>query len=91
VFCVAPAAGLFFAPTRIPATLTIAAVVWAYRLMSRHSGISTGNAIFFPFGALVFIFTLLRSMLLTLKRGGVIWRGTFYPLTLLRKNAAPLF
>jgi len=91
VFCVAPAAGLFFAPTRIPATLTIAAVVWAYWLMSRHSGISTGNALFFPFGALVFIFTLLRSMLLTLKRGGVIWRGTFYPLTVLRKNAAPLF
>jgi GT2 family glycosyltransferase len=91
VFCVAPAAGLFFAPTRIPATLTIAAVVWAYWLMSRHSGISTGNALFFPFGALVFIFSLLRSMLLTLKRGGVIWRGTFYPLTVLRKNAAPLF
>jgi glycosyltransferase involved in cell wall biosynthesis len=91
VFCVAPAAGLFFTPTRIPATLTIAAVVWAYWLMSRHSGISTANALFFPFGALVFIFTLLRSMLLTLKRGGVIWRGTFYPLPLLRKNAAPLF
>jgi glycosyltransferase involved in cell wall biosynthesis len=91
VFCVAPVAGLFFTPTRIPTALTIAAVVWAYRLMSRHSGISTGYALFFPFGALVFVFTLLRSMLLTLKRGGVIWRGTFYPLTVLRKNAAPLF
>jgi glycosyltransferase involved in cell wall biosynthesis len=91
VFCVAPVAGLFFTPTRIPTMLTIAAVVWAYRLMSRHSGISTGYALFFPFGALVFVFTLLRSMLLTLKRGGVIWRGTFYPLTVLRKNAAPLF
>ncbi|MCU1248607.1 MAG: glycosyl transferase family 2 [Edaphobacter sp.] len=91
VFCVAPAAGLFFTPTRIPATLTIAAVVWAYGLMSRHSGISTGYALFFPFGALVFIFTLLRSMLMTLKRGGVMWRGTFYPLAELRKNAAALF
>jgi glycosyltransferase involved in cell wall biosynthesis len=91
VFCVAPVVGLFFTPTRIPTALTIAAVVWAYRLMSRHSGISTGYALFFPFGALVFVFTLLRSMLLTLKRGGVIWRGTFYPLTVLRKNAAPLF
>jgi glycosyltransferase involved in cell wall biosynthesis len=91
VFCVAPAAGLFLTPTRIPATLTIAAVVWAYRLMSRHSGISTGYALFFPIGALVFVFTLLRSMLVILKRGGVIWRGTFYPLAELRKNAAPLF
>ena len=59
--------------------------------MSRHSRISTWNALFFPFGALVFVFTLLRSTLITLKRGGVIWRGTFYPLAELRKNAAPLF
>jgi hypothetical protein len=75
----------------MPAIFTFAAAVWAYWLMSRHSGISTWNALFFPFAALVFVFTLLRSMLITLKRGGVIWRGTFYPLVELRKNAAPLF
>ena len=40
---------------------------------------------------LIFIFTLLRSMITTLKQGGVIWRGTFYPLAELRRNAAPLF
>ena len=91
VFCVAPAAGLFFTPARLPAILTLAAVVWAYRLMSPHSGISTGYALFFPFAALVFVFALLRSTLVTLKRGGVVWRGTFYPLAELRKNAAPLF
>jgi glycosyltransferase involved in cell wall biosynthesis len=91
VFCVAPAAGLFFAPARMPTIFTFSAVIWAYWLMSRHSGISTWNALFFPFSALVFVFTLLRSMLITLKRGGVIWRGTFYPLAELRKNAAPLF
>jgi glycosyltransferase involved in cell wall biosynthesis len=91
VFCVAPAAGLFLTLTRFPALLTVAAVVWAYRLMSRHSGISAGYALFFPLGALVFVFTLLRSMLVTLNQGGVVWRGTFYPLAELRKNAAPLF
>ena len=91
VFCVAPAVGLFFAPTRVPAIFTLAAVAYAYRLLSRHSGISTWNALFFPVSALVFAFALLRSMLLTLKQGGVIWRGTFYSLAELRKNAAPLF
>jgi hypothetical protein len=91
IFCVAPAAALFFPPTRLPAIVTLAAVVWAYRLMSRHSGISTPYALFFPLGALVFVFTLLRSMLITLKRGGVLWRGTFYPLAELRRNVAPLF
>ena len=90
-FCVAPAIGLFFNTTRIPSALALAAVACAYRLLSRHSGISTWNVLFFPFSALIFIFTLLRSMFLTLKQGGVIWRGTFYSLTELRKNAAPLF
>jgi glycosyltransferase involved in cell wall biosynthesis len=90
-FCVAPAAALFFASTRVPAILIFAAVAYGYRLLGRHSGISTWNALFFPFSAMVFVFTLLRSMLLTLKQGGIIWRGTFYSLAELRKNAAPLF
>ncbi len=90
IFCVAPAAGLFFDPTRLPAIFTLAAVVLAYWLMGRHSRISTWNTLFFPLGALVFVFTLLQSMFITLKRGGVIWRGTFYPLAELRKDAATL-
>ena len=90
-FCVAPAAGLFWAPTRIPSIVTIAAVAWAYRLMNRPSGLSSWNVLAFPFSALTFVFTLLRSMLTTLRQGGVVWRGTFYPLAELRKNAAPLF
>jgi cellulose synthase/poly-beta-1,6-N-acetylglucosamine synthase-like glycosyltransferase len=91
VFCVAPAIALFFAPTRVPAILTFAVVAYAYRLLERHSNISTWNTLFFPFSAMVFAFTLLRSMFITLKQGGIIWRGTFYPLAELRKNAAPLF
>jgi glycosyltransferase involved in cell wall biosynthesis len=90
-FCVAPVIGLFFSSTRTPAILTIIAVAWAYRLMSRPSGISAWNFLFFPFSALIFIFTLLRSMFVTIKQGGVIWRGTFYSLAELRKNAAPIF
>jgi glycosyltransferase involved in cell wall biosynthesis len=90
-FCVAPAAALFFAPTRVPAVFTFAVVAYAYRLLGRHSGISTWNALFFPFSAMVFVFTLLRSMFVTVRKGGIIWRGTFYSLAELRKNAAPLF
>jgi len=90
-FCVAPAVCLVFSQTRVPAILTLATVAWAYYLMGRSSGISTWNVLFFPFSALVITFTLLRSMLITLKQGGVIWRGTFYSLAELRKNAAPLF
>jgi hypothetical protein len=88
-FCVAPAVGLFFEPTRIPAVVTLITVVWAYHLMSRYTSVSTWTALFFPFSALVFVFALLRSMLFTLVQGGIIWRGTFYPLAELRKHTAP--
>jgi glycosyltransferase involved in cell wall biosynthesis len=35
----------------------------------------------------ILLFALVRSMILTLKRGGVMWRGTLYPLDVLRRNA----
>ena len=91
LFCVAPAAGLFYAPTRTPALITLAAVSYGYYLLSRTSGIPTRNALLSPLAALLFIFTLLRSMTTTLHQGGVIWRGTFYPLRDLRKNSTPLW
>ena len=70
---------------------TLVAIAFAYRLLSPHSGISPWNALFYPISALIFAFALLRSMVITLKQGGVTWRGTFYPLAELRKNATPLF
>ena len=73
------------------AIVTLLAVIYAYRLLSRTSNISTWNAFLMPLGALIFVVALIRSALVTLKQGGVIWRGTFYPLAELRKNAAPLF
>ena len=90
-FCIAPALGLFFSPTRVPAIVTLLAVIYAYRLLSRTSNISAWNAFLMPIGALVFVVALVRSALVTMKQGGVIWRGTFYSLDELRKNAAPLF
>jgi cellulose synthase/poly-beta-1,6-N-acetylglucosamine synthase-like glycosyltransferase len=39
-----------------------------------------------PFTAMLFIFSILRASYLTMKRGGIIWRGTKYTLAELRKN-----
>lgn len=39
-----------------------------------------------PLGASVFCFILLRSTVLTLKQGGIYWRGTFYKLEDLRRG-----
>jgi glycosyltransferase involved in cell wall biosynthesis len=40
-----------------------------------------------PLGAVLFGYMLLRSTVCTLKQGGIIWRGTFYPLDALRRGA----
>jgi hypothetical protein len=42
------------------------------------------SALFSPFGVAVFACGGIRSMVLTLRRGGIAWRGTHYPLAALR-------
>jgi len=39
-----------------------------------------------PLGALLFCYMLVRSAAVTLWRGGVTWRGTFYPLEELKRG-----
>jgi GT2 family glycosyltransferase len=90
VFCAAPVFGLMLAGTRLPAVLTLAAIAVTYRLYGRISGISAWQALLSPVAALLFVYALLRSMVTTLRQGGVVWRGTFYSLKTLRRYAAPL-
>jgi glycosyltransferase involved in cell wall biosynthesis len=40
-----------------------------------------------PIGAIFFSYMLLRSTVVTLKQGGIIWRDTFYPLDALKRGA----
>jgi glycosyltransferase involved in cell wall biosynthesis len=39
-----------------------------------------------PIGALIFVWMLARSMIVTLWQGGIVWRGTFYSLAELKKG-----
>ncbi|HEY0593290.1 MAG TPA: glycosyltransferase family 2 protein [Thermoanaerobaculia bacterium] len=43
-------------------------------------------ALAFPFGAAMFLYILWRASLITLRNGGIDWRGTFYSLDELRAN-----
>lgn len=61
-----------------------------YRYYERYTNIAAWYAVTFPLAACLSIYAILRSMVVTLGRGGVVWRGTLYPLEELRKHAGPL-
>jgi cellulose synthase/poly-beta-1,6-N-acetylglucosamine synthase-like glycosyltransferase len=85
VLCwIAPIALLAFVRTRVPAAFALAAITGLYTLASRTSRISPLYAMLFPVAAIIAVYAMLRSMLVTLRDGGVTWRGTFYPLAELR-------
>jgi len=49
-------------------------------------GLPLWYAVAHPLSALLFVYILWKSMLVTLWTGGIKWRGTHYPLALLRSN-----
>jgi glycosyltransferase involved in cell wall biosynthesis len=90
LFCLGPVIFLAFAETRTAAVLSLVSIVALYLLSNRHSRITPSYAVLFPMAAALFIYSILRSTATTLRRGGVMWRGTFYSLAELRKNVTPL-
>ena len=83
-----PFAGVVLAHgwARAPYAIALAAMFGIYVGMSRMSDIPAYYIALHPVSSVLFVYILLRSMVLTLGRGGVIWRGTFYPLEELRKG-----
>ena len=61
-----------------------AVVVAGQAAAARESGVAVWTALLAPLGVAVFLFTLWRSTWLTLRQGGVRWRGTLYSLQELR-------
>ncbi len=79
-----PLLGLAYAPTRVPSVLTLAAIAWLYHQIAGYSRVPAWTFWLYPVGVGLTIYSMLRSMLITLAQGGVRWRGTFYPLAELR-------
>jgi glycosyltransferase involved in cell wall biosynthesis len=77
------------AATGIPRILAASAVVCILILHGKGLiavKVSPFYAVTHPLGAIMMCYILLHSMALALWRGGVIWRGTFYPLDELRNG-----
>jgi hypothetical protein len=49
-------------------------------------GVSPLYCLTLPFGATIFAYMILRSTIVTLRQGGIVWRDTFYPLDELRRG-----
>ena len=69
-----------------PMAVFLAALVMAYQRAGKYHHFNALKAASYPVASCLLIYAMLRSMILALWRGGIDWRGTFYPLTLLRKN-----
>jgi glycosyltransferase involved in cell wall biosynthesis len=82
-----PFAGLFVASgwSYVGFAVALISLVLIYVGMSWHSDISPVYVVLHPIGAILFNYAIVRSVVLTLVRGGVVWRGTWYSLAELRK------
>lgn len=73
-----PAQGLF--------ALSIGFLSLSYATAARKGGVPLWTAGLLPLGVLVIFAIFLRGIVLTLWRGGICWRDTFYSLEELKKN-----
>ena len=73
----------------LPQVLSALAVGWALVLhahVAGENGMRRRSAFLYPLSVLLFNWIVLRTMTVNLVRGGIRWRGTFYPLDALRGN-----
>ncbi|MGI8769815.1 MAG: glycosyltransferase [Acidobacteriaceae bacterium] len=62
---------------QLPSLLTFASLALLYGFNSRNANAAFWYVLLFPVAAVLFLFSMLRSTILTLARRGVLWRGTF--------------
>ncbi len=68
------------------ANVVLTFALYAYRTRHSGSGLPLWYAALHPLGVSFFIYAMLRSTYTTLANDGIEWRGTKYPLGLLREN-----
>ncbi len=86
-----PTVGLFVGPwwTRLICALGVVSPVALLRLISPTTGVRPWHGLTLPLGGLVMTYALARSVVLTLRRRGISWRGRIYPLRDLKASCPP--
>jgi glycosyltransferase involved in cell wall biosynthesis len=72
---------------RVVYALALACLVMVYVAMGKRTKIAPVYVLTHPVASLLMVCTMLLSTVLALVRGGVMWRGTFYPLKELRRES----
>jgi len=88
LMCIFPVIALPFVHglARALALASIAFPVIAEIGVALEFGAPVIYAFTYPIGALVFVWMIMRSTFVTLRQGGIVWRGTFYPLEELKRG-----
>jgi hypothetical protein len=86
--CAFPFVALFFAHgwARVFDAIALGLALAMQTGVCREFGVSRLYALTQPIGAVIFAWMLARSTIVTLRRGGITWRGTFYPLEELKRG-----
>lgn len=71
---------------RLPFAIALLCMFAIYVGMSGLSEVRPYYFLLHPVSSVLFVYAMLRSMFLTLGQGGVVWRGTKYPLEELRRG-----
>lgn len=73
-------------PTRLVYLAVVALISLIVADGARFHGFSPWYALGFPLTTGLFTWIVVRTVTCNLVKGGIVWRGTFYPLSALRKN-----
>jgi hypothetical protein len=92
VLCGVPLAALWGGwPIRAAGLVSLLMMALLYRTAGRHyNRLSPAWVLTLPVSLTLVLYAMLRSMVVTTARGGVVWRGTFYPLRELRRDLGKL-
>ncbi len=71
---------------RLPYAVALVSLFGIYWGMARLSDVAPYYFLLHPVSTTLFMYTLVRSMVLTIRQGGIVWRGTKYPLEELRRG-----
>src|SRR5207245_8980184 len=83
-----PFVGVVVAPgwQRVPYAVALSSMFLIYVGMASRSAVPAYYFFLHPFSTTLFVYTMLRSMYLSLRNDGIAWLGTKYPLQELRKG-----